>query len=60
MWAHLNVEKPLRERHVALFIYKYLTFDLAGDLREIPQGQTRPMLSVASKVVAIKTWVRLD
>ncbi len=32
-------EKPLRERHVALFIYKWFTFDLSGDLREIPQGQ---------------------
>ncbi len=34
------VEKPLsRERHVALFIYKCLTFDLSMDLRERTQSQ---------------------
>ena len=27
--------KPLRERHVALFVYKCLTFDLSRDLSEI-------------------------
>ncbi len=41
---HMLPNMSLRERHMALFVYKCLTFDLSGDLRNPNQKKYDSMI----------------